>query len=137
MYKILLASLVMILAACAARPTQTVVSIPDATPKNICILDNPKVERELMKLFQDILEKKGYSVRIVLKQSENTDCPIIATYQAFWWWDLKAYLSKAEINVYDKELLIGRAIYNADELSLAKFHDAETTLSEIINKLFP
>lgn len=137
MYKLLLVSLSLILSACAEAPTQAVLPVPAALPKNICIIDNPKVDKGLLQLFENTLAKKGYSVRIILKESGITECPVSATYVAYKWWDVKTYLSKVEINVYSKGLLIGRATYNANEGSTSKYHDAESTMSELVNKLFP
>lgn len=135
MRKSLILCIAAFITACAHY--QAIIPVPVTTSRDICIIENLKVDVVILQIFRRTLEEKGYIVQVLPQSSEISDCPTTTTYQARLGWDLAVYMSSAEINVYKDQKLIGSAFYRANDGLLSKYKNAETTLGELVSKLFP
>ena len=135
MRKSLILCITAFITACAHY--QAIIPVPVTTSRDICIIENLKVDVVILQLFRSILEEKGYIVQVLPQSSVISDCPTTTTYQAHLWWDVAVYISSAEINVYKDGKLIGSAVYRVNPTLLSKYNNAETKLGELVSKLFP
>ncbi|MFN5156021.1 MAG: hypothetical protein ACK5IH_07060, partial [Betaproteobacteria bacterium] len=82
---------------------------------------------------------KGFKVRTLPDKSPTTACPLVATYEAIYRWDMAIYLARADLRFWADGKEAGRAVY--DSLSgganMNKFIRTEPKLTELVDQLFP
>ena len=127
------------LALGACTITQTVDPVAEVPTNEVCIIENPQVREGFLPELKNSLRSKNAQVRVLSADATTTDCLIVATYVARWKWDLAMYMSYAEINVYHKGQIAGKALYDATSGSgnMGKFIDAEPKIQELVGQLFP
>jgi len=118
---------------------QTVQPVDQFSGRQICIVENGAVKNGFMDALRGSLSSKGYEVRVVPASSSLNECPIMATYDAHWRWDLAMYMAYAEIKVYNHAKPSGQAIYDSTRggANMGKFISAEKKVAELVNQLFP
>lgn len=133
----LLAPAVLVLALSGCSISQTI--DPIKTPiSRVCVHENPKV---LMDEFQPELEKqirgKGFQTKSY-KDTQPNDCSHRLEYTANWAWDMAMYLTYADIRVFDRNGLAGKAIYDARSGGgrLDKFGRTAEKIRPLIDELF-
>lgn len=133
MKKIALTSLVAVLTlgGCATKQV-TRAALPDT--KRLCIIENPRVKFDFLGAYRKALEERGFEVVVYPETRDVTACPVTTMYTAHWRWDLALYLAYAEMQVYSGGQRAGRAVFNARN---SRFINAESTVKEMVDELFP
>ena len=105
----------------------------------VCIEENKAVREGFLKAYKEVVEEKGYKVKLLEKDAPLNSCKLVSTYVANWTWDLAMYLVYAEIKIYNNTKLAGEAIYDARQAGgrLDKFISADKKVRELVNQLFP
>lgn len=103
----------------------------------LCIVENPAVREGFLTEFKAVLTSKNIPHRMVSASFIPVSCEWTTTYVARWNWDLALYMSYAEIKVFHKGNLDGKAIYDSTHgsASMGKFIDAEPKIRELVNQL--
>ena len=131
--------LAVLLAACSIKQNVKPVTPADVATKQICIRENKSVREGFLEAYRQVLESKGFTVRLLEPDAGITACPLLTTYSANWRWDLAMYMAYAEMTVYRDGNEIGKAVY--DSLlgggRLDKFIKADDKVRELVNQLFP
>ena len=126
----------LLLGGCAI--TTTVKPLANTKVSQLCIKKNPRV---LMDGFLPELESQisnyGITTRTFV-ESLPIECVHNLEYTANWRWDMAMYLSYAELKVYEKETLVGEAVYDARSGSgrLDKFGPTAEKLKTLTEPLF-
>lgn len=137
MKRLLLPLSVSLLSGCAIH--QNVTPVTQGTPKEICVISQPKVRKSFSEELSSALQNKGIGVRTVTAASPLDTCPYSITYNATWKWAWALYMAHAEIRVYANGLQAGKAIYDSTHGpgNMGKFIDAKTKIYELVDALFP
>lgn len=107
--------------------------------QDLCLVRNSEVVQDAFHdVYSKVLEQKGFRVRTLPDRSPVNACPLLATYEAIYRWDMAIYLARADLRVYADGTEAGRAVY--DSLSgganMSKFIRTEPKLTELVNQLF-
>lgn len=107
--------------------------------QDLCLVRNSEVVQDAFHdVYSKVLEQKGFRVRTLPDKSPVNACPLLATYEAIYRWDMAIYLARADLRVYADGTEAGRAVY--DSLSgganMSKFIRTEPKLTELVNQLF-
>jgi hypothetical protein len=127
--------LVLLLSGCSI--TQSIDPIK-AQISQVCVLDNPKVfMKEFQPEMQKQIEEKGYPTK-VYTGARPADCSHHLEYTANWQWDMAMYLTYAEMRVYDRVGLAGKAVYDARRGGgrLDKFGRTAEKIKPLVDELF-
>jgi hypothetical protein len=135
----LAAVLALTLSGCAITQNVTPVGLTQGA-QDLCLVRNSQVvQEEFHDVYLRVLEKKGFKVRSLPDNAAVTSCPLVATYEAIYRWDLAIYLARADLRVFADGKEVGRAVY--DSLSgganMNKFIRTEPKLTELVEQLFP
>ena len=135
----LFAVAVIVLSGCAITQTVTPYGL-DQRAQDLCLVRNSEVVQDgFHDVYVRVLEKKGFKIRSLPDKAPVTSCPLVATYEAIYRWDLAIYLARADLRVYADGKESGRAVY--DSLSgganMNKFIRTEPKLTELVDQLFP
>jgi hypothetical protein len=112
----------------------------DQRAQELCLVRNSEVVQDgFHDVYARVLEKKGFKVRWLPDKAAVTSCPLVATYEVLYRWDMAIYLARADLRIYADGKEAGRAVY--DSLSgganMNKFVRTEAKLTELIDQLFP
>ena len=135
--KILMVVTAATLSGCAIH--QTVRPVTDLHDAQICVISKPGVRDGFFVSMQRALTQKGFEVKQLPQDASLIQCPLMATYDAHWRWDLAMYMSYAEIKIYAQAKPVGVATYDASRggANFGKFIDADKKISELVQQLFP
>lgn len=134
----LIAGLGLLLGLSGCSITQSVQPVTDANIDRVCVETNPAV---LMDGFEptmcELIETHGMTTEVYSGQ-RPADCEHFLEYTANWRWDMAMYLSYADIQVYDREGLEGRATYDARNGGgrMDKFGPTRSKIEPLIEELF-
>jgi hypothetical protein len=111
----------------------------DPSNRDLCLVRNSEVVQDgFHDVYVRVLERKGYVVRSLQDKALVNSCPLLATYEAIYRWDLAIYLARADLRVFADGKEAGRAVY--DSLSgganMNKFIRTEPKLTELVDQLF-
>jgi hypothetical protein len=112
----------------------------DQRAQELCLVRNSEVVQEAFHdVYVRVLEKKGFVVRSLPDKAAITSCPLLATYEAIYRWDLAIYLARADLRIYADGKESGRALYDAlgGGGNMNKFIRTEPKLTELVDQLFP
>lgn len=128
---------VLLLTGCSIK--QTVSPVAQAGSSEICLIEKPDVRDSFVQELSSALRKKGFEVRTLTRPATLRSCPMTATYNAHWRWDLALYMAFAEIRVYSDGQPAGHAVYDSMRggANLGKFISAERKIHELVDSLFP
>jgi hypothetical protein len=131
-----LMAFVVLLEGCAIQ--QTVTPVRDAKIAEITIIDNPRVRGSFGSVLQSAVEEQGLTTQMGPSTASPRDYPYALTYTANWKWDMALYMSYAQITVYEKGKVIGKAVYDSTggDANLGKFINAENKVRELVGALF-
>ena len=121
--------------------TQDVTPSPlEQRAQELCLVRNSEVVQDgFHDVYVRVLERKGFKVRTLPDKSPTTACPLVATYEAIYRWDMAIYLARADLRFWADGKEAGRAVY--DSLSgganMNKFIRTEPKLTELVDQLFP
>lgn len=123
------------LSACSIQQTVEKAEIPKGNA--LCIVENSDVRDGFLKEFKSNLQSRNIPYQVVASGAVPDSCIWTATYVANWTWDLALYMSYAEIKIFNRGQLDGRAVYDSRKggANLDKFIDAETKINELLNEL--
>lgn len=127
----------LLLGACAIN--QNVRPVATADVHALCVKhNNATFMTDFEKELQSQLQAKGLQVRTYLGDAP-ADCRYRLEYTANWQWDLAMYLTYLQIRVYDRDLLVGEANYDArgGGFNMAKFGHTSEKLRPLLDQLFP
>jgi len=134
--KLLAAVAVLLAAGCAI--TQNVRPVTASDIRSICIKHNAQTfmtdfESEL----RSQIEARGIKARMYDGEAPS-ECRYRLEYTANWHWDLAMYLVYADLRVYDRDLLIGEANYDArgGGANFGKFGHTGEKLKPLTEQLF-
>ena len=135
----LVAAAAVVLSGCAITQDVTPSGL-DQRAQDLCLVRNSEVvQGGFHDVYVRVLEKKGFKVRSLPDKAPVTSCPLVATYEAIYRWDLAIYLARADLRIYADGKEAGRAVY--DSLSgganMSKFIRTEPKLTELVDQLFP
>ena len=122
--------------------SQAAVQQPSAEPaasapiavKKICVVENPRVQKEFLEAYTKALGERGYQVQVFPKTPPASQCPLTSRYTATWAWDMVPYMAYAELRVYRDGNPAGRAEFRARG---SRFIDAESKVKELVDQLLP
>jgi hypothetical protein len=127
----------LVLAGCAINQNVRPVAVTGIT--QVCIKANPQVMMDdFVKELRSQIEARG--VRTSVYDGERpTSCRHHVEYTANWRWDLAMYLAFAKLDVYEDNLLVGQATYDAlgGGFRLDKFGPTAEKLRVLVDQLFP
>lgn len=133
-------------AACAAIAVAGCAITQEVSPfklgqltQDLCLVRNSEVVQDgFHDVYVKVLEHKGFRVRNLPDKAPVDACPLLATYEAIYRWDLAIYLARADLRVFADGKEAGRAVY--DSLSgganMNKFIRTEPKLTELVDQLF-
>ena len=105
---------------------------------SVCIVDNPEViVSDFIPVLRDGFDRHGIATSIV-DQARAESCEVTLTYTALRSWDLKPYLSHAELRLWRHGKQIGFAEYHLNGkggLDLGKWRGTKAKIDPVIDKL--
>ncbi|SMM99128.1 hypothetical protein SPONL_385 [uncultured Candidatus Thioglobus sp.] len=121
----------------ACSTIQTVTPVQRMQDKNICIVQDLAVREGFLNTYRQVLQEKGYAVKLLSKGAALDTCPLVTTYYALWSWDLAIYMSYVQIKVYRKGILVGETLYDSrNNPGFSKFVKGNEKIRELANRLF-
>ena len=127
----------LLLAACTI--TQEVQPITSVVTE-VCVQDNPHVHMHgFGEEVRAQIAAKGIATR-TFAGDPPADCRWVVGYTANWRWDYAMFLHYAEVDVYDRGELIGRAVYDArggGANIVEKHGHTANKIRPLIDQLFP
>lgn len=105
---------------------------------NVCIVDNPQViVSDFVPVLRDGFARHNIATTIV-NQAQAQSCVVTLTYTALRSWDLKPYLSHAELRLWQGGRQIGYAEYHLNGkggLDMGKWRGTKAKMDPVIDKL--
>ena len=103
-----------LLSATACTITRHIEPVPARTIAAVCIVENEKVfGKDFLAAVREGFERRGIATREDPKEVLPADCAYRLEYEARWKWDIALYLAYADLRLYEGQLQVGRATYNA------------------------
>ena len=106
--------------------------------QSVCIVDNPKViVSDFVAIIRDGFNRHGIATSVV-DEARSQSCNVTLTYTALRSWDLKPYLSHAEIRLWRDGKQIGSADYHlkgGGGFDLGKWRGTKAKMDPVIDKL--
>ena len=132
------AFLAITVAGCAITQEVSPVMLGESI-QDLCLVRNSEVvQDEFHDVYVRVLERKGFRVRSLPDKSPVEACPLLATYEVLYRWDMAIYLARADLRVFAEGKEAGHAVY--DSLSgganMNKFIRTEPKLTELVAQLF-
>ena len=135
----LIAAAVFALSGCAITQNVTPSGL-DQPAQELCLVRNSEVVQDgFHDVYVRVLEKKGFKVRWLPDKAPVTSCPLVATYEVIYRWDMAIYLARADLRIYADGKEAGRAVCDSlsGGLNMNKFVRTEPKLAELVDQLFP
>lgn len=123
---------------CAITQEVSPVKLGEST-QDLCLVRNSEVvQDEFHDVYVRVLERKGFRVRSLPDKSPVDACPLLATYEALYRWDMAIYLARADLRVFAEGKEAGHAVYDslAGGANMNKFIRTEPKLTELVAQLF-
>ena len=64
-------------------------------------------------VYVRVLEEKGFKVHTLPDRAPITSCPLLATYEASYRWDLAIYRARADLRLYAEGREAGPVVYDS------------------------
>lgn len=110
----------------------------DVQLHNVCIVDNPQViVSDFVPVLRDGFARHHIATSVV-EQSQAQSCVVTLTYTALRSWDLKPYLSHAELRLWRSGMQIGFAEYHLNGkggYDLGKWRGTKSKMDPVIDRL--
>jgi hypothetical protein len=123
--------------------TQTANPVAGMSPDvaEICVIENPAVNKEFLPAFQDSLSGKGFRVHLVEAASQVSACPLTTTYVGQWSWDFVPYMAYGYIVVYQDGIWVGDALYRSPRAGWSMtpriYKSTKGKVATMVDQLFP
>ncbi len=86
-----------VLTGCAITQEVTPVRLGQAA-QELCVVRNSEVVQDgFHDVYVQVLERKGFRVRTLADKAPVDSCPLLATYEAIYRWDMAIYLARADL----------------------------------------
>lgn len=134
-----LITLFLSLAGCTIRQEVKPVALSGSEPRQICLIEDTSVLKDILGVYETALSQKGFTVRTLPQGTSVDACPLTSTYTANWRWDVALYLTYADLKVFRDGRLAGEALYDSTggSANLSKFVHASKKIQELTDQLFP
>ena len=134
-------ALLFLLSGCTITQNARPVSLEAGDAREMCVIEDPRVNKTFLPAYTTALERKGFSVTLLEPGSPPTSCPLTSTYYARWSWDFVTYMSIATIVVYRNGTQVGDAFYDAPKAGFAMttriYESTESKVATMVDQLFP
>jgi hypothetical protein len=133
---IAIACVVMVMSGCSIK--RVVEPLAGGEVSEVCILDNPRIHMDgFQPELQNQISGKGYRTSIYQSQ-RPAHCSHFLEYTANWKWDMAMYLAYADLRVFDRTGLAGKATYDARSGGgrLDKFGGTAEKIRPLVDQLF-
>lgn len=132
-------ALAVVIAVAISGCTSVQVSPVDATDiKQVCIVENPRVEvTDFVDVLRDGFSRHNIPTSVVSADAAKS-CEVTLTYTALRHWDLKPYLSHAELRMWRNGVQIGSAEYHLNGgggFDMAKWAGTKAKMDPVIDQL--
>ena len=115
------------------RPVASTVQLHD-----VCIVNNPRViVSDFVPVMRDGFSRHNIATTVV-NESESRGCPVTLTYTANLHWDLKPYLTHAELRLWEGGKQIGFAQYHLNGnggFDVRKWRGTKAKMDPVIDQL--
>ena len=136
MKKAIAMSATLALAACTSIQVRPLDAMADL--KQVCIVENPKVEvGDFVDVLRDGFDRHGIATTVMSSDAAR-GCDTTLTYTALRTWDFAPYLSHAELRLWRDGRQIASATYHLNGgggLSLAKWEGTKTKMDPVMDQL--
>ncbi len=131
-----LLTIVVLLQGCTV--SQNVIPVPRADIAEITIIENPAVQSTFLDAVKAAVEEQGIKTQVGPPLAPPEDYPYAMTYTANWAWDITIYMVYAELSVFERDKVIGKAVYDCRRggYRMDKFINAESKVKELVGELF-
>lgn len=117
----------------SVRPVASNIQLHD-----VCIVNNPRViVSDFIPVLRDSFSRHNIATTVV-DQSEAKSCPVTLTYTAHLHWDMKPYLTHAELRLWEGGKQIGFAQYHLNGnggFDLGKWRGTKAKMDPVIDQL--
>jgi hypothetical protein len=123
-----------LLSACAAvveiRPIESTVAI-----QHVCIQENPKVAvGDFLQALRDGFDRHGISTE-VFKDAKPANCEYMVTYVAYNKWELRVFLSDAEIRIERDGRYVASASLHYGKWATGKDQSTKEKVEPLIDEM--
>jgi len=133
--------LLAILAGCTITQNARPVSLRADDARQLCIVEDPRVNGSFLLAYTTALQGKGLSVKLLPASSAVTSCPLTSTYYARWSSDFVTYMSHATVFVFRDGTRVGDALYDAPKAGLGLttriYESTDSKVATMVDQLFP
>ena len=115
--------------------SQTVDKVVGLSPNDeICIINNPAVRKDFENAYRASIEKMGYKTKLLAVG--DSSCEFTSTYVANYRMHWGTYLSRADLQIFKGNSLIGRAQYKAPRADPSKHGRVADKIDGLVKELF-
>jgi hypothetical protein len=133
--------IVLPLSGCTITQTANPATSISPTVAEICVIENPDVNKEFLPALRDSVTLKGFQVHLLEADSDVSACPLTATYIGKWSWDFVPYMAYGEIVVYQNGARVGDALYKSPTggwaLTTRIYESTDEKVGVMVDQLFP
>ena len=134
-------SLFVVSSGCTITQTARPVALHATDSREVCVIEDPRVDETFSPAYRAALERKGFSVKVLQPASPVQSCPLTSTYYARWSWDFVPYMSLAKIVIYRDGKEEGDAVYDAPKagwsLTFRIYESTSSKIDTMVDQLFP
>jgi hypothetical protein len=132
--RILIFAVALLLSACAA-----VVEVKPAEPtlaiQHVCIQENPKVAvGDFLQVLRDGFDRHGISTE-VFRDTKPADCEYMVTYVANNRWELRVFLSDAQIRIEKDGRYVASASLHYGKWATGKDQSTKEKIEPLIDEM--
>lgn len=106
--------------------------------QNVCIVNNPQVRvSDFVSVLRDGFSRHNIATSVV-DEAQASSCAVTLTYTAFRHWDMKPYLTHAELRLWQGGKQIGFAEYHLNGnggFDLGKWRGTKAKMDPVIDQL--
>ena len=126
---------------CTITQTARPVSLLEGDAREMCVIEDPRVDATFLPAYRAALEERGFSVKLLDPGSPLTSCSLLSTYYARWSWDFVTYMSHAKVVVYREGMQAGDALYDAPKAGVSMttriYEPTGSKVATMVHQLFP
>lgn len=131
-----LGAFVVVLTACTSIEVRPAQALSHATP--VCIVNNPQVlVSDFVDVVRDGFNRHGIPTSLV-DEAGAKSCEVTLTYTALRSWDLKPFMSHAELRLWRNGTQIGFAQYHLNGkggYDLGKYRGTKAKMDPVIDQM--
>lgn len=102
----------------------------------LCIEDNPKVTvQDFNKYLAEAFLDHGIKTKLFDKGAISSDCTYKLNYVAYRSWDLAVYLSKVDLQMFERENLIAEVNWTQGSGAINKWRNTKGKVDDLVSEL--